>query len=612
MNQKIITGIVFSSLLISGCNTKDNPIDETKNEPKTSEVSSDISTPQSLTTIANLVGTTCNNDQYSPHLHPTEEGVLVQEPSNYCGKLYRNFAQFKDQLADYDDSQYQLDKPLIIGKSIPQLQELMNNKQLSSVELVKFYLYRAGKYDVDGLNSIIEFNPDIISDAIASDKLRAEQGQGDLSLLGIPVGLKDNIATHDKMHTATGAAAMLAWHPSRDAFLVQRLREKGAIVLGKLNQGEWANFTDTRAANGFSNNGGQTHNPYGLFTTMGSSAGSAVATSADLVGFAIGSETSGSVIAPSEVNGVIGLKTTRGLISRDYVIPLDAAQDSMGIMTHTINDLATTLDVMAKIDPTDTYADENQAAIGRDYFDALSETYRHEVIVGVESRMGLNNNTQFDPTSDQQALYQQLKAGGVQVKYVSYLSNNLSDDYGTWSRIKEPYNFATVLTCGFRDSVNDFLTSLGSDAPFPDLDAIIAYNNENPTARIAYGQDWLIKSVHSPLSRNECQKGHQYRQATARKNMLNFYHKNNIDVLATSYGSYDGVYAPAGYPALTIPYGEYNSRPISIKFIGLHLAEPQLLAAAKSLEVGINHDSNYILDKPDLEHAMTLFKPDSK
>jgi amidase len=189
---------------------------------------------------------------------------------------------------------------------------------------------------------------------------------------GIPVLLKDNIATGDHLQTAAGAAAMLGWDPDRDAFLVRRLRDAGAVILGKANLSEWANYMDSCMPDGFSTNGGQTRNPYGPFDTLGSSSGSAVAVAADLTTVSVGSETQGSIIKPATINSVVALKTSRGLVSRDYILPLLPWQDVPGPIGRTVTDVAALLSAMVGVDENDPETAAAAELSGTDFAQFLS------------------------------------------------------------------------------------------------------------------------------------------------------------------------------------------------------------------------------------------------
>ena len=281
----------------------------------------------------------------------------------YDGKLKRNFSHFDALLKAYTPELSEARDALLKGKNILQIQALLESGKLTSVVLLAYYLERIQRYDVDKLNAVLELNPDAMEIAGALDRERAANSvRGPMH--GIPVLLKDNIATGDQLHTAAGSAAMLAWDPDRDAFLVTQLRNAGAIILGKANLSEWANYMDSCMPNGFSTNGGQTQNPYGPFETYGSSSGSAVAVAADLTTVSVGSETQGSMILPAGINSVVALKTSHGLVSGDYIIPLLPWQDVPGPMGRNVTDVAVLLSAMAGVGPN---ASNNTNLAGTDF-----------------------------------------------------------------------------------------------------------------------------------------------------------------------------------------------------------------------------------------------------
>ncbi|MCB0034587.1 MAG: hypothetical protein KDE51_11230, partial [Anaerolineales bacterium] len=257
----------------------------------------------------------------------------------YTGKRPLDLAPFAAALADFSERQAAAVGELISGKTIIALQSLFASGQLSTTELVLFYLQRIGRYDDHRLNSFLAVNPDALKIAQQLDEERAA-GQVRSRLHGIPVLLKDNIATADRMPTTAGAAVLANATTKRDAFIAQRLREAGAVILGKGNLSEWANFMTSTSANGFSVLGGQARNPYGRFDVGGSSAGSAVAVAADLVTISIGSETAGSIVYPASQNAVVGLKPSLGAVSRDHIVPITAAMDTAGPMGRTVTDVA--------------------------------------------------------------------------------------------------------------------------------------------------------------------------------------------------------------------------------------------------------------------------------
>ena len=300
----------------------------------------------------------------------------------YVGKLQRDLTPFASALNAYTAEQAAAREALVRDKTIPELQLLIESGDLNSAELVVYYLDRIQRYDIDKLNSVLELNPDALEKAQSLDEER-EAGNVRGPMHGIPVLLKDNIATGDALHTAAGSAAMYSWDPDRDAFLVSQLRDAGAIILGKANLSEWANYMDPCMPNGFSVNGGQTQNPYGPFETFGSSSGSAVSVSAVLVTVSVGSETQGSIIAPAGINSVVALKTSRGLVSGDYIIPLLPWQDVAGPMGRNVIDVATLLSAMTGVDANDPNTNASSDLAGVDFTALLDEGSWSDLSVGI-------------------------------------------------------------------------------------------------------------------------------------------------------------------------------------------------------------------------------------
>ena len=250
------------------------------------------------------------------------------------------------------------------------LQRAMDRRRLSSVRLTAFYLHRIRTVD-PLLHSVIESNPHALRAAARSDVWRHRRG-GRSALEGIPVLLKDNVDTDDRQHTTAGSFALIGARPARDAFLVERLRRAGAVILGKANLSEWANFRSLVASSGWSGRGGQTNNPYVLDRNpCGSSSGSAVAAAANLVSVTIGTETDGSIVCPAGANAVVGIKPTLGLVSRAGIVPLSAAQDSAGPMTRNVTDAAAVLSVIQGVDPRDPATELARPFVDRDYLAAL-------------------------------------------------------------------------------------------------------------------------------------------------------------------------------------------------------------------------------------------------
>src|SRR5215467_3798691 len=251
------------------------------------------------------------------------------------------------------------------------LQKAMHTHKLSSVQLTAFYLNRINQLNPI-LHAVIETNPSALLDAVASDAHRALHGPRS-PLEGIPVLLKDNVDTADQEHTTAGSFALINAHPSADAFLVSKLRAAGAIILGKANLSEWANFRSLTSSSGWSGRGGQTNNPYVLDRNpCGSSSGSAVSAAADLATVTIGTETDGSIVCPSGTNDDVGIKPTLGLVSRTGVVPISAEQDTAGPITRNMTDAAAVLSVIQGVDPADAATAAAGPFVHRDYLDNLN------------------------------------------------------------------------------------------------------------------------------------------------------------------------------------------------------------------------------------------------
>ncbi|MGF1525343.1 MAG: amidase family protein, partial [Candidatus Competibacterales bacterium] len=304
-------------------------------------------------------------------------GAVAAQP------LALDFSPFAQPLAELADAGRRDDDARWLEADIPTLQAAMARGDLSAEALLVDYLDRIRRFDVDGLQAVLALNPEALALARRLDDERAA-GASRGPLHGIPVLLKDNIATGDAMATTAGAHALRGWRAHRDAFLVQRLRRAGAVILGKANLSEWANYLDRRLPNGYSALGGQTRHPYGPFDPLGSSTGSAVAVSANLTAVAVGSETQGSIIQPARTNGVVGLKTSLGLVSRDYLIPLVDWMDVPGPLGRTVTDVALLLTALAGVDPADPATRDAAPLAGTDFTDALSLTAARQRRVGVE------------------------------------------------------------------------------------------------------------------------------------------------------------------------------------------------------------------------------------
>jgi amidase len=481
--------------------------------------------------------------------------------------------------------------------TISQLREMMSTGKTSSVALVKKYLGRIEEIDRRGpaLNSVIELNPDALSIAAALDEERKANGpRGPLH--GIPVLLKDNIDTHDRMTTTAGSLALKGSVPPRDSFVAAQLRLAGAVILGKTNLSEWANFRGSLSTSGWSGRGGQTRNPYVLDRNpSGSSSGSAVAVSANLCTAAIGTETDGSVTSPSSFTGIVGIKPTLGLISRSGIIPIAHSQDTAGPMARTVSDAAILLGVLTGSDPRDSATAESSAKKLSDYSTCLDADGLRGARLGIARKL-FGFHPKVDAVMDQALAL--LKTKGA----------DLIDpvDFKKPSEIDEAE--IQVLRYEMKADMNAYLATLGSNAPVHTLKEIIEFNQHHADQELQwFGQEELLKSeAKGPLT----DKAYLDALATCRRlsrteGIDAALDKDKLDALIApttgpahitdwligDHGLGDSTTtmpAVAGYPHITVPAGFISGLPIGISFFGRAWSEPKLLRIAYAFEQATN------------------------
>ncbi|MEZ6022244.1 MAG: amidase, partial [Hyphomonadaceae bacterium] len=367
-------------------------------------------------------------------------------------------------------------------KSIAQLQADLTSGAVTSEQLVEAYLARIAAIDEDGpgLNSIIALNPDALEQARALD---AERAAGTVRgpLHGIPVLLKDNIESADAMATTAGSLALANNVTGRDAPLVARLREAGAIILGKTNLSEWANIRDNNSTSGWSAVGGLTRNPYALNrNSCGSSSGSAAAAAASLAAITIGTETDGSIVCPSAINGLVGLKPTVGLVSRRHIVPISHSQDTAGPMGRSVADVAAVLSVIAGTDaddPATAAADEHRA----DYLARLDAEALRGRRIGV-ARFMAGFNEDVDERFD--AAIEQLRAAGAEIVEIEALPSGV--DRGQIGQDE-----FSVLLAELRTDLNAYLASTPETVTTRTLADVIAFNQDTPAELLLFGQDFF-------------------------------------------------------------------------------------------------------------------------
>jgi amidase len=473
--------------------------------------------------------------------------------------------------------------------TIAELHDAMNRGELSSVKLVGWYLDRIAVIDQEGpeLNSVIEINPDALLIAKALDEeWRVAGPRGPLH--GIPVILKANIDTGDRMHTTAGSLALANHVAPADAFLVSRLRDAGAVILGKANLSEWANYRSSLSSSGWSSIGGQTRNPYDTRRNpCGSSSGSAVAVAANLAAVAVGTETDGSIMCPSGINGVVGIKPTLGLVSRSGIIPIAHSQDTAGPMARTVRDAAILLEAMLGTDPDDP-ASAGFPETPPNYTANLAADGLAGRRIGViRSYWGAGNHAKVEAVFTQ-AIESIAAAGAEIVDPITIETPGLWEAEGV------------VLDYEFRADLNRYLAQSG--APLASLAEVIEFNEANAeTVMPIFGQELMIAANDKgPLSDEIYLEALEKSKRISQLAIDEALAEHGLDALIAptngpawltdhvngdsfSVGS-SSLAAVAGYPNVTVPAGFVSGLPVGVSFIGAANAEKSLIEIAYAFE----------------------------
>jgi len=484
--------------------------------------------------------------------------------------------------------------------TIADLQKRMASGADTARSLAEKYLGRIEALDRKGpeLRAVLETNPD--APAIA-DRLDAERKAGKLRgpLHGVPVLLKDNVGTADRMNTTAGSLALLGAMPASDAFLVRRLRDAGAVILGKTNLSEWANFRSTHASSGWSGRGGQCRNPYALDRNpSGSSSGSGAAIAASLCAVAVGSETDGSIVSPSNNCGLVGIKPTLGLVSRTGIIPIAHSQDTAGPMARTVTDAAILLTALAGFDAADPATKGLAGRAPTDYAMFLAGTAK-----GLEGvRIGVPRKKLFgqSPAADalvEAALGDLKRLGAVIVDPADIATVGETDD-----------SEFEVLLYEFKADLNAYLAGLGTRTPYKTLKDLIRFNEENRDREMSYfGQEIFEKAeAKGPLTDkaylDALEKDLRLSRAEGIDRTMD---EHRLDALvaptsgpASLIDLVNGDYGPggssslpaiAGYPDVTVPCGQRFGLPVGMSIFGRAWSEPALLRIAFAYEQATKH-----------------------
>ena len=476
-----------------------------------------------------------------------------------------------------------------LEKDIAFFQKAYENEELSVKEVVQAYLNRINQIDQSGpmLNSFIYVNPKAIEEA---EKLDADYilGKPKGPLFGIPIVLKDNIDTYD-MPTTAGSRALKGSYPLKDSYVAQKLREAGAVIIGKSNLSEWANFRGEMSTSGWSGLGGQTKNPYVLDRNpCGSSSGSGVAVSANLTVLAIGTETNGSIVCPSHINGIVGIKPTVGLLSRSGIIPISFTQDTPGPMARSVSDAAICLGALVGVDSSDSKTLESGGHSLTDYTSFLNKEGLKGKKLGF---LTAYNGIHYKVDEVMKETIEFLKNEGVEIVEISSI----------YPPEIQTYSFEVMLM-EYRDGLNAYFASLGENAPIKKLEDLIAFNKTDSIELQHFNQTYLEMALEKEGMDSEIY------QETLMK-MLRGAREDGMDKVMDEFGL-DAIIAPtsgpawktdyingdsyhfgssspaaiSGYPNITVPMGFIGDVPVGISFFGRAWSEGQLIEIAYAYE----------------------------
>lgn len=519
----------------------------------------------------------CQRKENPVFLKKYDESIALDKQQNHPNrrmkfKLFQSkyldmnavFKPFEDDLAYFSEQEYQNLKPLILEQDIPTLQKNVKEGKLTYEKLTLFYLYRIRKFESDStlsLNSIIALNPDVVKQAREKDK--NSKNISDFSVYGMPILLKDNINTFN-MATTAGAVALQRNFTKSDAFIVEKLKENGALILGKVNLSEWAYFFCSGCPLGYSAIGGQTLNPYGRgeFETGGSSAGSGVTVAANFAVAAIGSETSGSITSPSSMNSVVGLKPTIGMLSRTGIVPISSTLDTPGPMTKNVIDNAILAQAMLGKDN----ADESSFEVKKDDFNA--DKISNGSLKG--KRLGVLQSLLTD--SIYAATIEKLKKAGAELVELNPQQPSFN-------------GFITLLNIDMKHDLPKYLANNADKSLFiKNVKSVVEFNKKDSLLRAPYGQQLFEGIVKDTTTLAQLEVVKQNLKLDG-ENYLKALKEQNLDAILSINNYHSGIAAVSFHPTLTVPMGYKKSgEPISLTFVGLPFSESNLLKIGFAFE----------------------------
>lgn len=485
------------------------------------------------------------------------------------------FLPLYDEVSKITEERYEELKPLILEKNMFALRKNLEEQRFTYEELTLFYLYRIYKYELDNtttLNTVIALNKDVVDEARSLDKKRVN-GTAPTArhpIYGMPILLKDNINTSG-MNTTAGAVALME-NEVDDAFIVKKLKEKGALILGKVNLSEWANFL-CDCPNGQSAVGGQTLNPYGrrIFDTGGSSAGSGTSMAASYAVAAVGTETSGSILSPSSQNSVVGLKPTIGLLSRTGIVPISSTLDTPGPMTRNVIDNAILLDAMTGNDSLDSKSIDEQ-------FPGIVSAGLHPTPIE-NLRLGAMTSL-----LERDAIYKETveKMRSLGAEIIEFTPLEVEMD-----------GFLSILNLDMRKDLPEYLRTQVKNKAAVKITSVadaVAFNLEDSLTRIPYGQARFDGILADSTTVEDLEKIKSTLEKNGRAFFDSIMNKHDLDAVLSINNYHAGYAAVAKYPALTVPMGYKESgEPISMTFIGKQFTEAELLRLGAAYEKAFNH-----------------------